>query len=115
MTLILNINSKIYIYVKSFYYNYLIRDLKKLFIFFKKYNFFFLSRKLIFLPKKIKKFSVVKSPFVSKLDKEQFEIRVYKLLIIFDLSNDFFINFFRQKRLTKIDNLYYKVDYFYSH
>ena len=114
MTLILNKKSKIYIYVKSFYYNYLVRDLKNLFIFFKKYNLNFLAKKFIFLPSKIKKFSVVKSPFVSKLDKEQFEIRVYKLLIIFSLHNNFFIKFLRQKKLIKIDTLYYKINYFYN-
>jgi ribosomal protein S10 len=72
------------------------------------------SKKILFLPSKIKKFSVVKSPFVSKLAKEQFEIKVYKVLITCYPNNTLFIRFVREKKFMKIKNVYYKLSFFYK-
>jgi ribosomal protein S10 len=114
MSLTLNKKCKIYIYIKSFYYNYIIRDIKALFIFLKQNKINFLTKKILFLPSNIKKFSVVKSPFVSKLDKEQFEIQIHKVLIICYLNNNLFIKFFRDKKLINIKNVYYKLSFYYK-
>ena len=113
MTIVLYKKCKVFVYLKSFYYNYLVRDLKNLFIFLKKNKLDFLTKKIIYLPSKIKKFSVVKSPFVSKLDKEQFEIRIYKVLIIWYLHNNLLVKFFRTKKLFNMDHSYFKICYFY--
>jgi ribosomal protein S10 len=114
MSLVLNKKCKIYIYIKSFYYNYMVRRIKNLFIFLKKNKMEFKTKKILFLPSKIKKFSVVKSPFVSKLDMEQFEVKIHKVILICDLNNIFFIQFLRKKKLIKIKNIYYKLTFFYK-
>lgn len=112
----LNISYKLYVHVKSFYNNYLLRDLKYLFLFLRKNRIKYLNKKIIFLPSKIKKFSVVRSPFVSKLSKEQFEIKIYKVLIILNLENIFYIKFFRENQLIKLNfnYIYYKFSFFYN-
>jgi ribosomal protein S10 len=92
----------------------MIRDIKGLFIFLKQKKVMFKTKKILFLPSKIKKFSVVRSPFVSKLDKEQFEIKIHKVLLICYLNNMFLIKFIRDKKLLKIKNIYYKVSFFYK-
>jgi ribosomal protein S10 len=92
----------------------MVRDIKGLFIFLQQNKVTFKTKKILFLPSKIKKFSVVKSPFVSKLDKEQFEIKIHKVLIICYLNNIFLINFLRDKKLLKIKNVYYKLSFFYK-
>jgi ribosomal protein S10 len=114
MSLILNKKYKIYIYIKSFYYNYMVRGIKSLFIVLKKNKIEFKAKKILFLPSKIKKFSVVKSPFVSKLDMEQFEIKTHKVLIVCYLSDILLIKFLREKRLIKLKNVYYKLTFFYK-
>lgn len=92
----------------------MIRDIKGLFLFLEQNKIQFRTKKILFLPSKIKKFSVVKSPFVSKLDKEQFEIKIYKVLITGYLNNIFFIKFLRKKKLIQITNVYYKLSFFYK-
>jgi ribosomal protein S10 len=114
MSIILNKQCKIYIYIKSFYYNYLVREIKGFLISVKQNKIGFKTKKILFLPSKIKKFSVVKSPFVSKLDKEQFEIKIHKVLIICYLRNSFFVKFLREKKLIKLKNVYYKLNFFYK-
>jgi ribosomal protein S10 len=114
MSPILNKKYKIYIYIKSFHYNYMVRDVKALFLFLKQNKTKFETKKFLFLPSKIKKFSVVKSPFVSKLSKEQFEIKIHKVIITCYLNNIFLIKFLREKRLLKIKNVYYKLSFFYK-
>ena len=108
-------NYKIYFYIKSFYFYYLQRDLKSLFNYLKKNNLFFLKKNLIYLPILIKKFSVVKSPFVSKLSKEQFEIRVHKLIIIFFFSNELLLEFLKKSKILYIDlkYSYIKIVYYF--
>lgn len=94
-------NYKFLLILQSFLFRYIFKDIKFIFISlvrdinlkeFKSINFF--------LPKKIKKFSVVRSPTMSKLSKEQFEFRFFKAYLIFKLSthldlllfNSFFFN-----------------------
>jgi ribosomal protein S10 len=110
--LIKNKYYKICIYIKSFFYKYLFRDLKLLSIFLVNGRFFINRNKIIFLPLRVKKFSVVRSPFVSKLSKEQFEIRVYKAFCSISVNNFFFHNFFN---FYKIKYSYYKLRYIYTH
>lgn len=80
-------NNKILFILKSFLFKYLYKDLKKLLFFTYKANMFFYKYTIIFMPIKIKKFSVVRSPTMSKLSKEQFEVREYKVVIIFNTIN----------------------------
>jgi len=49
------------------------------------------------LPIRVKKFTVVRSPFVSKLSREQFEIRTYKSIVSVRFNNSIFIK--QQKSL----------------
>jgi len=83
----LNKNNKILFTLKSFLFKYLHKDLNKLLLFTYKINMLFYKYTTIFMPVKIKKFSVVRSPTMSKLSKEQFEIREYKAVIIFNTIN----------------------------
>lgn len=80
----LKVKYKVYYIIKSFLLLCLYRDIKKLF-FFLAINFLSLSYNvsIIYLPQRIKKFSVVRSPTMSKLSKEQFEIRVNRVCLIF--------------------------------
>ena len=65
---------KYYLYTSSFY------NFKRLeFINPKKDNFT--------LPIRIKKLTVLRSPFVNKSSREQFEFRIYKKLFIFKIEN----------------------------
>jgi len=41
----------------------------------------------VFLPKKIKKITVIRSPHIDKKSREQFEIRRYKNILIFNIKN----------------------------
>ena len=56
--------------IKS-YYNFISKILKKLNI----------KHSVIYLPRKIKRLTLLKSPHVNKKAREQFEIRIYKILI----------------------------------
>jgi len=81
--------TKFFLILQSFLFRYLFKDLKLIYMLFIKHlkclNFKVIN---VFLPKKIKKFSVVRSPTMSKLSKEQFEFRFYKLYLIFSLFSD---------------------------
>lgn len=104
---------KIYLHIKSFFHYYLKRDLKKFMLFLKKHRLNLSYSKIIYLPVSIKKFSVVRSPFVSKLSKEQFEIRIYKILVIFYTDDILFMKFFINKKIINFDFSYYKLCYFF--
>nr|YP_009579064.1 ribosomal protein S10 [Vischeria stellata]QBK36849.1 ribosomal protein S10 [Vischeria stellata] len=74
----------------------------------KKYNFVFYC---VCLPKKIKKYTVLKSPNGDKKSKDQFEIRLYNFLIILlynsNLLNNILKNilyFFKPNILVKISH-----------
>ena len=110
-------NYKVYLHIKSFYFYYLERDLKNLFFFIKKNNLFFFKKKVNYLPISIKKFSVVKSPFVSKLSKEQFEIRTYKLMVTLYFKNYFFFNFLKKNKILflNFDYSYIRLIYCYTY
>lgn len=105
---------KLYIHIKSFYYYYLERDLFNINLFFKKKSMFFKKKYIIYLPITIKKFSVVRSPFVSKLSKEQFEIRTYRSLLILTSDNSLFINYFKNKVQINLDFSYYRLTFFFN-
>lgn len=76
-----------FFYIKSFFLKHLLNETNFFILYFN--NFF--AYKLICLPTKIKKFTVVKSPFVSKLSREQFEFRVYKVLLKLNFFNFIFL------------------------
>jgi small subunit ribosomal protein S10 len=60
------------------------------FSFFKIINFFKkekINYKVIILPIKIKKFCVLSSPHIDKDSREQYEIRIYKGFINFEINN----------------------------
>jgi ribosomal protein S10 len=73
------------IIVKAFFLSYLKRDLNLIKLFQKK-NKVRVNVKKIYLPLRIKKFSVVRSPFVSKLSKEQYEVRIYRVVCLFETT-----------------------------
>lgn len=94
MFLKINSINKIYVFVQSFFFGYLFKDIKLIFLKLLKNKDVeeFINTNL-FLPKKVKKFSVVRSPTTSKLSKEQFEFRFFKVCLIFNFVNyiDFLI------------------------
>lgn len=106
---------RIYIYLKSFSLKYILRDIKALFFYLIRAKLIFLDKKLIYLPCRIKKFSVVKSPFVSKLSKEQLELRIYKIILILKMDNNLLIEFFRSINWLKasLKHSYYKLVVYY--
>lgn len=89
-----------YFYIKGFIFK---QVLNEIFCFFVELKYCFSQYKLIAMPYKIKKFTVVKSPFVSKLSREQFEIRVYKVLLILE-SKDILI--FNSKKVIRLQNCF---------
>jgi hypothetical protein len=77
-----------FLILQSFLFRYLFKDIKILFLYLiKNVNKLGIKNSNFFLPKKIKKFSVVRSPTMSKLSKEQFEFRFYKVYLIFNLES----------------------------
>ena len=86
----LNVNFIIIFLVKNFFLGLLLKDIK---LYFNSLFFFFGFTKysIVILPIKIKKFTVVRSPFVSKLSREQFEIRTYKGIVTTKFTNNVFI------------------------
>ena len=90
--------TKFFLSLQSFLFRYLFKDLKLVYLLFIKHlNSLDYKTLNIFLPKKVKKFSVVRSPTMSKASKEQFEFRFYKVYLIFNFYNrlDFLLyNFF---------------------
>lgn len=103
----LKVKYKVYYIIKSFIYICLYRDIKNLFLYLA-LNFLSLNYKIniIYLPQSIKKFSVVRSPTMSKLSKEQFEIRVNRVCLIF--------YFVKKLDLHIFFNLLYKLKLNYS-
>lgn len=73
------------IIINSFYFIYLIKFIEQ---FQKKLLKYKIKTKVLYLPSKTKKFTVLKSPHVHKKSREQFEIKLYTLLIIFNLKKD---------------------------
>ena len=91
--LFINLNIYTYIYIKSFFFKFVFIDLNfYLNRFYKLKTIFYFSS--IALPTKIKKFTVVRSPFVSKLSREQFELRTYKNVLILKYTNKLLLNVF---------------------
>ena len=45
------------------------------------------NKKVIFLPKKIKTFTLLKSPHVNSKSKEQFELKIYTQLLTLKVNN----------------------------
>lgn len=107
--------SDIYIYIKSFFFKHLYRDIKQLYFLLFKYDCFIFksfNNKVIHLPKKIKKFSVVRSPTMSKLSKEQFQIVLHKVCFIFSYYNLGILKistFFMPK--IKLKHSYFRISY----
>ena len=56
------------------------------------FSFFHLKVSIFFLPKKIKKITLLKSPHVYKKAREQFEQKKYKVLVVVKISNKTLIN-----------------------
>ena len=74
---------KLNLFLKSFLHRYLLKDIRTLFLCtVRSKKNIYLGCTKNFLPVKLKKFSVVRSPTTSKLSKEQFEIRFYKVNIV---------------------------------
>jgi hypothetical protein len=87
MPLINPLENKVYVLIQSFFFGYLFKDIKYLFLMaFRKGKKLDMSNKNFYLPKKVKKFSVVRSPTMSKLSKEQFEFRFFKVCLMFSFS-----------------------------
>jgi hypothetical protein len=105
--------NKLCIYIYSFFFKYLFKDIKFLFLQLLKNKDLILEDNVnIFLPKKIKKFSVVRSPTMSKLSKEQFEFRFFKGYLVFNFSQDLTFFIFKNKLLDiTIKNSYLKYKY----
>ena len=95
-----------YFFIKSFFFKHIINELSLFFYSFKLYS----KYKIVSFPYKVKKFTVVKSPFVSKLSREQFEIRTYKsLLIIYNIES----YTFNSKKFNTISK-YFKNTYIFN-
>lgn len=77
----------IYFVIKSFLFSYLLKDIKLTLGNLFRLNLYLNKYTLIFIPISVKKFSVVRSPTMSKLSKEQFETRQYKVCILFNTVN----------------------------
>jgi hypothetical protein len=107
--------------VESFYFSAISKLLKNLIIFLntkiyiKDFNIKnkVFDIKIIFLPKKIKKYTLNKSPHVNKTAREQFEIRTYKAIInvfpLFILKKESFIvllyflkNFLKNNKISSL-------------
>jgi small subunit ribosomal protein S10 len=80
--------------------------------FFKIINFFKkekINYKLIVLPIKIKKFCVLSSPHIDKDSREQYEIRIYKGFIDFELNDLILFNTLLKITLPSGINCIFKI------
>lgn len=91
--------------------------------FFIEFNFFFyilfkLNLKpiniFIFnLPKKIKKFCIVRSPFVSKKSKEFFKLEFFFLVLYFEFKKVLYYIFYKKKIINILILYYFYIKCFY--
>jgi ribosomal protein S10 len=82
--MLVRFRSSIYVHLKSFFFKHLIKDIKQVHLNMWCCSFLFGQiDNIIYLPKRIKKFSVVRSPTMSKLSKEQFEVTIHKVCIMY--------------------------------
>lgn len=100
----LNLKIYTYIYIKSFFFKFIFIDLNFYLNNFYKLKTIF-SFSIVALPTKIKKFTVVRSPFVSKLSREQFELKTYKNVLILKYYNKILFDVF-YKNLINFKNTY---------
>lgn len=84
--------SQVQIKIYSFYHIFINKIIQILKIYFKNFNF--INIKIIKLPTKFKKFTVLKAPHIDKKSKEQFESRLYTTLIC--VNN---LLFYKKKKL----------------
>lgn len=100
--LITNKNIKLQIKLKSFHYKILKLSLVKILAKIQMLKIF--SFKIINLPIKIKRYTVLRSPHIDKKSREQFEMKTFNRLLVinYDFSNiddtykiNFFINYIK--------------------
>jgi ribosomal protein S10 len=112
--MLINNNHGTQYYLKSFFFKHLFKDIKQLHLNIVRCNFFFgeLSS-TTYLPRRIKKFSIVRSPTMSKLSKEQFEVVIHKVCIMYNYKrisvnqvvNNFFYSFSLKHSYLRITHL----------
>jgi ribosomal protein S10 len=103
-----NLNNNIYIHIKSFIFSYLFKDIKHIFLeLIKSSSINSIINSNLYLPKRVKKFSVVRSPTMSKLSKEQFEIKFYKVCLMFKFK--YYLDY------VLLKNYIYKINLKYSY
>lgn len=107
------LNIYLYIYVKSFFFKFVSLDLLKYLNNFYKIKILF-SYTVVALPNKVNKFTVVRSPFVSKLSREQFELKTYKNILIIKHTN-FFLNKVFLKFIHNFKNSYIGIKFLYNY
>jgi hypothetical protein len=112
MAIKLNVLSRLHLFVQSFLFIYLFKDIKLIFLELLRnrdsLGVLDITNTNFFLPKKVKKFSVVRSPTTSKLSKEQFEFCFFKACLLFNFTQH--IDFLIFKSL--VFNLDLKYSYF---
>jgi hypothetical protein len=81
-------------------HHFLVKDIMHIYLYIFRHKYFkFLQIHNVYLPKSIKKFSVVRSPTMSKLSKEQFETRIFKVCILIDITTS--IDFLLLKKILE--------------
>ena len=78
--------SRFIFFIKGFFYKFLLQDMRSYLSNYLRYASC-CSYRCIAMPTKVKKFTVVRSPFVSKLSREQFEVKTYKNVLLVDFLN----------------------------
>jgi hypothetical protein len=111
MPIKLNLLNRIHLFVKSFLFGYLFKDIKLIFLELLRNSdslgILGITNTNFFLPKRVKKFSVVRSPTTSKLSKEQFEFCFFKACLLF--------NFTRHVDFLIVKSLVFNLDLKYSY
>lgn len=77
------------------------------------FNFKLLKIVILHLPKKVKKFCVIRSPFVSKTSKEHFKLEFFNFLLLLEFLNIIFYIFYKKKLLSFLILYYFYIKIFY--
>ena len=97
----------------SFYLKYFFIEFNFFFYLLFKFNLKPINIVLIYLPKKIKKFNVLRSPFVSKLSKEHFKIENFSFIFFIKFFKLLFYIFYKKKLLSILNLYYFYIKLFY--
>ena len=98
---------------QSFHLKYFFVEFNFFFFFFYKFDFKPLNIFILNIPKNIKKYCVIKSPFVSKNGKEHFKLEFLLFIFYLKFAKILFYIFYKKKLFSIIILYYFYIKFIY--